>query len=441
LDSWTRLQALTEGPYLQADLAPALEEYQDRLLRLGLEALTLAIAAKADRASTPSEEAPSPQTEEPAEEEPAKEEPSPAEPEIPVEEPPEEEPPEEEPPEEGPSPAEEPAQVAEPEPPLVEEEPPLVEEEPPQPVKKLTWEEEELLQKQKMADVDKLINMICDFKAEQALILTRDGWYKELARLLQLDLWELARKETIADLASYLAASIRAVDEVMVMMVPDRQAGAEAMKRVKSMMERVKPVGGQVPPVHGLQLRHVPREGTHTWQDYADYQRAQIQGATFVTLSQPPTKKTVPKKKKKAPDAPSMFEEEESEPDHLQPRLDLIQPLTIGQTWVVLGGDPRPDKEVVWKDMFLLDGISWVPNGGGKKEAPRRVTSICHAMKGGGIQGVIMLQGFVPHASSNRLIEAYKITGVPVFVVSKGYGNAKVLEAVEHRLLGRKPSA
>ena len=103
-----------------------------------------------------------------------------------------------------------------------------------------------------------------------------------------------------------------------------------------------------------------------------------------------------------------------------------------GRTVAIIGGDRREAATDRIGEVFMPAKVIWpkVTKRGGM----RRVTSMCSRIDNHSIELVIILNRFISHKASNKIIGACKKAGVPYACIEKGYGVASMAEAIERFL-------
>lgn len=100
--------------------------------------------------------------------------------------------------------------------------------------------------------------------------------------------------------------------------------------------------------------------------------------------------------------------------------------LTTGQTAVIVGGDPRPERREKLRDAFGFKHVEWIPN---PKENGRGLDSLVQRMHNGTVDVVIALRAFSSHKVTDKL---FANSNAPCrLILADSYGVNQVRMAIE----------
>ena len=103
-----------------------------------------------------------------------------------------------------------------------------------------------------------------------------------------------------------------------------------------------------------------------------------------------------------------------------------------GRTIAIIGGDRRDSAADRIAESFKPAALVWPKVT--KKGGMRRVTSMCSRIDNQSIDLVLVLNRFISHKASNKIIGACKKANVPYACIERGYGVAQLAEAIERFL-------
>lgn len=103
-----------------------------------------------------------------------------------------------------------------------------------------------------------------------------------------------------------------------------------------------------------------------------------------------------------------------------------------GRTIAIIGGDRRDSAADRIAESFKPAMLVWPKVT--KKGGMRRVTSMCSRIDNQSIDLVLVLNRFISHKASNKIIGACKKANVPYACIERGYGVAQLAEAIERFL-------
>jgi hypothetical protein len=109
--------------------------------------------------------------------------------------------------------------------------------------------------------------------------------------------------------------------------------------------------------------------------------------------------------------------------------------LTRGKRAAMVGGDPREEARTRLMQAFEMAELHW-----GAIDQTPQLDSLAESLRRGGWDVVVLLQSFVNHKTSNKIIDACKDGGVAFISVERGYGTERIRAAIEENL-GRKSAA
>jgi hypothetical protein len=180
--------------------------------------------------------------------------------------------------------------------------------------------------------------------------------------------------------------------------------------------------------VNGLQVAHQPEHGSwladslHNWA----LAREMVREPTPTVVEPPPPP---PSKRTRVVEADEAGEEEENDPPAIEPSWPLWDRVR-GRRAVLLGGEPREPARQRLHDTFEFGDLEWVP-----ADNPRRLDSLVERVSLEKVDLVLVLQNWIAHKVSNKLIDACKHSGVPWALVG-GYGVKAVRAGIERFLSG-----
>lgn len=182
--------------------------------------------------------------------------------------------------------------------------------------------------------------------------------------------------------------------------------------------------------VNGLQVAHQPEHGSwladsvFTWGQLKEMAREPEPAPSFEA---PPSSKRV------LPLDDSEDDEDDEDEDEAEelPVIEESWPLwsrVRDKRVVLLGGEPREPARLRLEDTFEFADLDWVP-----ADNPRRLDSLVERVHLEKVDLVLVLQNWIAHKVSNKLIDACKTSHVPWALVG-GYGVKSVRAGLERFL-------
>ncbi|MBN2797732.1 MAG: hypothetical protein JXX28_01175 [Deltaproteobacteria bacterium] len=108
------------------------------------------------------------------------------------------------------------------------------------------------------------------------------------------------------------------------------------------------------------------------------------------------------------------------------PQLSALAEHTRGKRVLMVGGDRRQDAQERLQSAFAFDHLHW---DSGWDTA--RIDAAAERLKGGTVDLLLIIQGFVKHLATNKLVATAKASGVPFASVEHGYGVRQVEQALQ----------
>ena len=103
-----------------------------------------------------------------------------------------------------------------------------------------------------------------------------------------------------------------------------------------------------------------------------------------------------------------------------------------GRSIAIIGGDCRVATKQKIEEVFEPSSLSWPKVT--KKGGMRRVKAMCERIENHSVELVLVLNRFISHKASKKIIKACKKAGVPYACLERGYGVVQMIEAIERFL-------
>ena len=103
-----------------------------------------------------------------------------------------------------------------------------------------------------------------------------------------------------------------------------------------------------------------------------------------------------------------------------------------GRSIAIIGGDRRAAAMQKIGEVFEPSNLAWPKVT--KKGGMRRVKAMCERIENRSIELVIVLNRFISHKASKKIIASCKKAGIPYACIEKGYGIDRMVEAIERFL-------
>lgn len=103
-----------------------------------------------------------------------------------------------------------------------------------------------------------------------------------------------------------------------------------------------------------------------------------------------------------------------------------------GRSIAIIGGDHRVTTMQKIEEVFEPSSLSWPKVT--PKSGMRRVKAMCERIENRSVELVLVLNRFISHKASKKIIKACKKAGVPYACLERGHGVAQMVEAIERFL-------